>query len=132
MANVDWHSNQPNCILIDFDKLWTWTEFDEAVKAAYDLMAGTESSIDLIVHHQMPMPAGNPLVHLRAAFRAKPDNLARIVTVCSERARREVPFAKALAQALDQAYGSRFTPTFVNSMSEAQAVLNDKQPDSES
>ena len=67
--DVKWYDDQHSIIEVHVHGVGTWEEYHAAVEKISEHLAVAQHRVDVVFNSETGMPAGNPLPHLKAAFK---------------------------------------------------------------
>jgi hypothetical protein len=128
MAKVAWLDDLSS-IVITFDQPWGWQDFHNAVDEAHKLAETTPDAVDIVIVHQVRLPAGNPLTQFNLAFKRQPPNIRRVAAVVESRELRVMTSMMVrFAQMIERLFPSKGSIKMFLTMDEYRASGVPKRP----
>ncbi|MBI1280547.1 MAG: hypothetical protein GC179_20660 [Anaerolineaceae bacterium] len=119
---VSWADENHKTILVQYERLWTWSDFAAAKRQIDGLLHSVSYTVDIISDSSQSggLPSGNALTTLTNSFQTAPDNIGLVVVVGAN------PFFKSLLQILQTVSMNRAAKNihFSKSLEEAQTLIN--------
>ncbi len=119
---VQWADETHKTIFVQYERLWTWSDFAAAKREIDSLLNSVSHTVDIISDSQQSggLPNGNALTMLANSFQSAPDNIGLVVVVGAN------PFFKSLLQILQTVSMNRAAKNirFSKTLEEAQSLIN--------
>ena len=122
-VTATWENEQHTCVIISFDRPWTWGEFDEAYAEMDKLFKSVPNKVDLILDiTNGGLPPGNAMQHFKQVSENQHANLGKIIVV-------GLPgYFRGILNILRSVYRGRYEAPgyyFVASREKAREMLDD-------
>lgn len=118
---VSWLDDRQTCILMIYDRQWTWNDFQAAYKQVNQHFSSVPHKVDFIIDiHQAALPPPNGLSYFKQVSENQHANLGRIIVVGAP------VFIRGIVNLLTTVYRGRYQPpdfTFVPNLEEARKLI---------
>jgi hypothetical protein len=122
---VNWHTDDQTVIRIAYYDEMEWETLYASLDEAYEMIRSVDHMVDMIIHDQIGLPRGNPMVHFQNAVKNQPPNAGDLYVIPGG-SRAMLPFIKQIANIVVKGMPGKVAPIFVSSLEEAESRIAER------